>query len=98
MFLKQSPRHLRKARDGKSPRQAANQRNTKKEKIKLDENYIRNIHEAIKGWKTNEETLTKILTENNNHQRQNLQVQYKDKYGKVRNVSIKFSTEVSMFT
>ena len=86
LFLKQSPRHLRKAGDGKSPRQTTNQGNTKKQKIKLDENDIRNIHDAIKGWKTNQEPLTKILTEKNNQQRQNLQVQYKDKYGKVRNL------------
>ena len=54
---------------------------------------VRRLHEAMKGFGTNEEPLIEILTGRSNDQRQQIRKKYKEKYKKVEKFSaIKLDT------
>ena len=82
-YSKRSPRALQKADAHKSPRQTAYTANVKRGK--LNENDVIRINDMINGWKKDKEPLVQFLTRKTNYERQQLKVQYEERYKRVRN-------------
>ena len=93
LLFKQSPRHSRKPRGNKlctkTPHQAVEVCSPCKEgtgkagKASNEEDDVKQIHDAIEAWRTDETPLIRILSQRNNEQRQTFKMKYKEKYRKV---------------